>query len=81
MAWCDVNKYNILRLHDYCLNPNCKCRKQITFTLKHIQIEGAGFENTMKKTLQGSQKDWNSFRIPTINTLTPVIDMAVGERR
>ena len=30
-AWCDLNKNNKLKLHDYCPNPNCKCQKQITF--------------------------------------------------
>ena len=31
-----------------CHNPKCKCQKQITFTPKQFQLEGAGFKNTMK---------------------------------
>ena len=52
IAWCDINKNNILRLHDYCPNPNCKCPKQITFTAKQFQLEGAGFKKTIKKYLK-----------------------------
>ena len=32
----------------------------------------------MKKRFKGSQKAWNSFFKPTINTLAPVFCMAVG---
>ena len=80
IAWCDINKNNILRWHDYCPNSNCKCQKQITFTLKQFQLEGAGFRNTMKKIIKGSQTAWNLFLKPTINTLAPVIGMAVGAK-
>ena len=49
ITWSDLNSNNnILRLHEYCLNPKCKCQKQITFTPKHFQMEGVGFENTIK---------------------------------
>ena len=30
-------------------NPKCNCQKQITFTPKQIQLEGAGFKITMEK--------------------------------
>ena len=48
-AWCDLDETNILRLHDYCPNPKCKCQKQNTIPPNQFQIEGAGFKNTMKK--------------------------------
>ena len=52
-AWCDLNKNcTVLKLHDMCHNPKCKCQKQITFTPKQFQLEGAGFKNTMKKNLK-----------------------------
>ena len=35
---------------------------------------------TMKKAFQGSQRMWNSFLMPTLNTLAPVIGMAVGAK-
>ena len=63
-----------------CHNPKCKCQKQITFTPKQFQLEGAGFKNTMKKIFKGSQSAWNKFLKPTINTLAPVIGMAVGAK-
>ena len=52
IAWCDLNNNNILRLHDYCPNPKCKCQKQITVTPKQFQMEGSGFRNTMKKSIK-----------------------------
>ena len=43
-AWCDLNKnYTVLKLHDLCQYPKCNCQKQITFSPKQFQLEGAGF--------------------------------------
>ena len=56
-AWCDLKKKcTVIKLHDICHNPKCDCQKQITFTPKQIQPEGAGFEDTKKKYLKGLQK-------------------------
>ena len=64
-AWCDLNKNcTLLKLHDMCHNAKCKCQKQITFTPNQFQLEGAGFENTMKKIFKGSQMAWNKFIKP-----------------
>ena len=60
---CDINKTSILRLHDYCPNPNCKCQKQITFTPKQFQLEGAGLINTLKKFLKDLKQLGIEFRI------------------
>ena len=80
-AWCDLNKNcTVLKLHDMCHNPKCKCQKQITFSPNQFQLEGAGFKNTMKKIFEGSQTAWSNFLKPTINTLAPVIGMAVGAK-
>ena len=52
-AWCDLNKNcTVLKLHDMCHNPKCRCQKQITFTPKQFQLEGPGFKNTIKKFLR-----------------------------
>ena len=52
-AWCNLNKNcTVLKLHDMCHNPKCKCQKQITFSPNQFQLEGAGFKNTMKKNLR-----------------------------
>ena len=32
IAWCELFSNINLKLHDYCLNPKCKCQKQFTFT-------------------------------------------------
>ena len=80
-AWFDLNKKcTVLKLHDMCLNPKCKCQKQITFSPNQFQLEGAGFKNTMKEIFKGSQTAWNEFLKPTINTVAPVIGMAVGAK-
>ena len=80
-AWCDLNKNcTVLMLHDMCHNPKCKCQKQITFSPNQFQLEFAGFKNTMKKLFKVSETAWNKFLKPTINTLAPVIGMAVGAK-
>ena len=51
-AWCDLNKNcTVLKLHDMCHNPKCKCQKQITFSPNQFQFEGSGSKNTMKKNI------------------------------
>ena len=49
-ACCDLNENcTVLKLHDMCHSPKFKCQKQITFSPNQFLLEGAGFENTMKK--------------------------------
>ena len=80
-AWCDLNKnFTVLKLHDMCHNPKCKCHKQITFSPNQFQLEGARFKNTMKKIFKGSQTACNKFLKPAVNTLVPVIGMAVSAK-
>ena len=78
-AWCDLNKNcTVLKLHDMCHNPKCKCQERITFSLGHFQLEGNGLKNKMKKIFKGSRTALNKFLKSTINSLAPVIGMAVG---
>ena len=80
-AWCDLNKNcTVLKLHDMCHNPKCKCQKQITFSPNQFQLEGAGFKNTMKKILKGSQTAWNKFIKPGLKIATPLISAAVAAK-
>ena len=80
-AWCDLNKKcTVLKLHDMCHNPKCKCQKQITFSPKQFQLEGAGFKNTIKKLFKASQTAWNKFLKPAVNIAAPFIGMAVGAK-
>ena len=41
---------------------------------------GAGFKNTMIRKFEASQKAWDKFLKPTVNTLAPVIGLAVGAK-
>ena len=80
-AWCDLNKNcTVLKLHDMCHNPKCKCQKQITFSPNQFQLEGAGFKNTMKKMIKGSQTAWNKFLKPAVNVAAPFIGLAVSAK-
>ena len=55
-AWCDLNKNcTILNIQDLCHNPKCKYQKQMTFSPKQFQLEGAGLKITTKKKFKGSQ--------------------------
>ena len=80
-AWCDLNKNcTVLKLHDMCHNPKCKCQKQITFSPKQFQLEGAGFKNTLKNIFKGSQTAWSKFLKPALNIASPYIGMAVSAK-
>ena len=61
-----------------CHNPKCECHKQKTFSPNQFQLEGIGFEYTMKKIFRGPQTAWNKFLKPPVIILAPVIGMAVG---
>ena len=78
-AWCDLNKNcTVLKLHDMCHNPKCKCQKQITFSPKQLQLEGNGFKNTMKKIFKRSQTAWNKFLKLAFKITTPIITAGVA---
>ena len=48
-GWCDLNKdCSVIKLLDMCQNPKCDCQKQITFKPQQFQLEGNGFQNTIK---------------------------------
>ena len=80
-AWRDMNKNcTVLKLHDMCHNPKCKCQKMIIFSPNQFQLEAAGFKNTMKKKFKGSQTAWNKFLKPAVNVAAPFIGMAVGAK-
>ena len=80
-AWGDLNKNcTVLKLHDMCHNPKCKCQKQITFSPNQFQLKGAEFKNTMKKIFKGSQTAWNKFNKPGLKMATPLISAAVAAK-
>ena len=71
-AWWDSNsKGDILKLHDTCYKPKCKCQKQITFNTHQFQLEGAGFKNTMKSIYKGPQPTRINFLKPAVIVAAP----------
>ena len=80
-AWCDLNKNcTVLKLHDMCHNPKCKCQKQITFTPKQFQLEGGSIKSKLQKIFRGTKKAWESFIKPGLKMATPLISAAVAAR-
>ena len=76
-AWCDLNKNcTVLKLHDMCHNPKCKCQKHITFTPKQFQLEGGSIKSKFQKVFKGTQTAWNEFLKPAINASAPFTGMA-----
>ena len=80
-AWCDLNKNcTVLKLHDMCHNPKCKCQKQITFTPKQFQLEGGSIKSKLQKIFKGTQTAWNKFIKPVLKMATPLISTAVAAK-
>ena len=80
-AWCDLNKNcTVLKLHDMCHNPKCKCQKQITFTPKQFQLEGGSIKSKLQKFFKGTQTAWNKFLKPAGNVAAPFIGMALSAK-
>ena len=80
-AWCDLNKNcTVLKLHDMCHNPNCKCQTQFTFTPKIFQFEGGSIKTKLQKKFRGTQTAWNKFIKPGLKMATPLISAAVAAK-
>ena len=80
-AWCDlIRNCTVLKLHDMCHIPKSKCQKQITFSPNQFQLEGAGFEYTMKKIFEGSQTAWNKFLKPALKIATLIFSAGVAAK-
>ena len=80
-AWSYLNKNcTVLKLHGMCHNPICSCQKQITFSAKQFQLDGAGFKNTLKKIFKGSQTAWNKFLKPALKIATLIVSASVAAK-
>ena len=56
-AWCDLNsKGDMLKLHDKCPNPKCKCQKIITFTPHEYMLEGGSIKPKLRKNFREQKK-------------------------
>ena len=80
-AWCDLNKNcTVLKLHDMCHNPKCKCQKMITFTPNQFQLEGGSIRNKLKSIFRGTKTAWEKFIKPGLKMATPLISAAVAAK-
>ena len=80
-AWCDLNKNcTVLKLHDLCHNPKCKCQKMITFTPNQFQLEGGSIQNKLKSIFQGTKTAWEKFIKPGLKMAAPLISAAVAAK-
>ena len=80
-AFCDLNKNcTVLKLHNMCHNPKCKCQKQITFSPNPFQLEGGSIKNKLKSIFRGTQTAWNKFFRRALNMASPYIGMAVSAK-
>ena len=80
-AWCDLNKNcTVLKLHDMCHNPKCKCQKMITFTPNQFQLEGGSIKSKLQKIFRGTKTAWDKFIKPGLKIATPLISAAVAAK-
>ena len=80
-ACCDLNKNcTVLKLHNMCHNPKCRCQKQITFTPQQFQLEGGSIKSKLQKIFKGTQTAWNKFIKPGLKMATPLISAAVAAK-
>ena len=80
-AWCDLNKNcSVLKLHDFCHNPKCKCQKQITFTPNQFQLEGGSIKSKLKSLFRGTKTAWEKFIKPGLKMATPLISAALAAK-
>ena len=80
-AWCDLNKNcTVLKLHDMCHNPKCKCQKMITFSPNQFQLEGGSIKSKLKSIFRGTKTAWDKFIKPGLKMATPLISAAVAAK-
>ena len=80
-AWCHLNKNcTVLKLHDVCHDPKCKCQKQKTFTPNQFQLEGGSIKSKLQQIFKGTQAAWNKFLKPGLKMATPLISAVVAAK-
>ena len=79
--WFDLNKNcTVLKLHDMCHNPKCKCRKQVTFSPNHFQFEGGSNKSKLKSVFRGTKTAWDKFIKPGLKMATPLKSATVAAK-
>ena len=80
-VWCDLNKNcTVLKLHDFCHNPKCRCQKQITFSPNQFQLEGGSIKSKVKSIFRGTKAAWDKFLKPALKIATPIISAGVAAK-
>ena len=80
-AWCDLNKNcTVLKLHDMCQSPRCKCQKQITFTPNQFQLEGGSIKSKLKSILRETKTAWDKFIKPGLKMASPLISASTAAK-
>ena len=80
-AWCHLSKNcTVLKLHDMCHYPNCKCQKQISFSPNQCQLEGGSIKSKLKPFFRVTKTAWDIFLKPVLNIASPYIGMAVSAK-
>ena len=80
-AWCDLNlKGDLLKIHDLCHNPKCKCQKHTTFILRQFQMERGSIKNQLKWYFWGAKAACNNFSKAAVNVAAPFLGLAVGAK-
>ena len=80
-AWCDLNKNcTVLKLHDMCHNPKCKCQKMITFSPNQFQLEGGSIKSKLKSIFRGTKTAWDKFIKSGLKMATPLISAVVAAK-
>ena len=71
------SKGNLLKVHDVCPNPKCRCQKQIIFTPNQKHFEKTGYEDKRRNFFKGTQTAWNKFINLGLQIVTPLTSAAV----
>ena len=80
-TWTDLNSQgNILKLHDKCPNPKCRCQKILTFTPHQYMLEGGSIKSKLQKIFRGTKTARNKFIKPGLKIATPLISAAVAAK-
>ena len=80
-AWCDLYKNcTVLKLHDMCHNPKCKCQKQITFCPNQFQLAGDSIKAKLKSIFRGTKTAWDKFIKPGLKIATPLRSAEVAAK-
>ena len=70
----------MLKVHDICPNPKCKCHKPITFSSGYFEKWGAAFKTYFQNNSKGTQAVRNNFLKHAVNVAAPFIGIVVAAK-